>query len=614
MKKNYLLGLAIIFATGASAQVSKKVSKHIEKSFSTSAPQSKTEGEITEKAGGDIVWEDNFSTPANWTISNDGQTGATFGWNINSTEDSWWTNQVINSTSDGNFAEVNNGNPTVTPGTQALDVVYTLTTAQPIAITTNALTLSFLQYGAKFNDAQEMYVSVDGTNWILVGDNSDQPTLSAAGGAPYANPSEKSINLATLVPGSATQIWVRFSWTTGFPAEATNPNVWVAYGWMIDDVKIIETFENDLKLNGIVWGVDNGFEVLPYYKTPIAQVQPVRIGGIVENAGSLVKTDAVFNANITSAAFAGSSAASTILAYESDTLFTTTDFTPTAAIGAYMINGFAVQTALDDIPGNNSIASAINFEITQNTYARDMGVPSGTFSNQNAGYELCNQFDIFTGTPASGVDFFVDQTTATDAVVFVNIRDIGSATFDVLEQSNDYIIQASDKNQFITLQFATDYITTDATSYLVCVGSYGGVGTNDLIIGTSGTSAVQTSFLYDQPVDTWFYTTSTPMIRLSFAPNSTSTTELSNDFISAANVYPNPTSGVATVDFTLNSASDVSLEVIDITGKLIYTSNAGVLVSGANSKSIDVSSFQAGVYYVNVLTNGTKVTRKLIKE
>jgi hypothetical protein len=185
MKKNYLFGLAILFATGATAQVTKKFSKHIEKSFSTSAVGNKADGTITPKAGGDIVWQDDFTNPLNWTIDNAGQTAATFGWNVNSTESSWWTNQVINSTSDGNFAEVNNGNPTANPATQALNVVYTLTTAQPIAITTNALTLSFLQYGAKFNDAQEMYISTDGTTWVLVGDNSDLPTLSAAGGAPW---------------------------------------------------------------------------------------------------------------------------------------------------------------------------------------------------------------------------------------------------------------------------------------------------------------------------------------------------------------------------------------------------------------------------------------------
>ena len=614
MKKNYLLGLGILLATGVSAQVAKNAPQRIEKSFATTAVGNKADGNFTPKAGGDIVWENGFDDAADWVIDNNGQTGAAFGWNINATEDSWWTTQVINSTSDGNFAEVNNGNPTLTPGTQALNVIYTLTTAAPIAITTNNLTLSFLQYGARFNDAQEMYISTDGTTWSLVGDNSDQPVLSAAGGAPYANPTEKSINLATQVPASATQIWVRFSWTTGFPASATNPNVWVTYGWMIDDVKITETYADDLSLKGIVWGVDNEFEIMPYYRTPISQVRPILIGGIVENAGAADKTDAVFKANITSASFAGASAATTIDAYDVDTLFTATNFTPAASIGAYVMNGFEVETAVDDIPTNNTIAAPINFEVTQFTYARDRGTKTGTFTNQAVAYELCNQFDVFVGAEAGGVDFFVDPTTATGAVVYVNIRDISTADFDILEQSADYTILNGDKNKFISLPFSSVFNTADMTSYLVCVGTYGGVGTTDLIVGTSGVSAPQTSFLYDDADATWYFTTSTPMVRLNFNPNLLSTTNLSNEFVTVGNVFPNPTNGTATVEFALNAAAEVAVEVLDITGKVVYTNNAGTLNSGANSITVDASAFQAGVYYVNILTNGTSVTKKLIKE
>ena len=613
MKKNYLLGLGILLATGVSAQVAKNAPQRIEKAFTTTAVGNKADGTFTPKAGGDTVWYNNFNNAADWVIDNNGQTGAGFGWNINATEDSWWTTQVINSVSDGNFAEVNNGNPTLTPGTQALDVIYTLTTATPIAITTNNLTLSFLQYGARFNDAQEMYISTDGTTWTLVGDNSDQPVLSAAGGAPYANPTEKSINLASNVPASATQIWVRFSWTTGFPASATNPNVWITYGWMIDDVKITETYADDLSLKEIVWGVDNGFETMPYYRTPISQVQPIKIGGVVENAGSSVKTDAVFKGNITSASFAGESAASTINAYDVDTLFTTADFTPSSSIGAYVMNGFEVETALDEIPSNNAIAAPINFEVTQFTYARDRGTKTGTFNNQGDGYQLCNQFDIFVGGEVGGVDFFVDPTTTTGAVVYVNIQTIG-AEFEVVEQSDNYTILNGDKNKFISLPFSSVFNTADMTSYLVCVGSYGGVTPNDLIVGTSGVSAPQTSFLYDEAVSDWFYTTSTPMVRLNFNPDLLSTSNLSNEFVTVGNVFPNPTNGTATVEFALNASAEVALEVLDITGKVVYTNNAGTLNSGANSITVDASAFQAGVYYVNILTNGTSVTKKLIKE
>jgi len=39
--------------------------------------------ETTEKSLGITIWSDDFSTPANWSVDNSGQTGSTFGWNIN---------------------------------------------------------------------------------------------------------------------------------------------------------------------------------------------------------------------------------------------------------------------------------------------------------------------------------------------------------------------------------------------------------------------------------------------------------------------------------------------------------------------------------------------------
>jgi hypothetical protein len=55
--------------------------------------------------------------------------------------------------------------------------------------------LTFRQYGARFNDLQEIQMSTDGTTWITIGDNLDKPVLSAAGGSAYPNADTKTINL-----------------------------------------------------------------------------------------------------------------------------------------------------------------------------------------------------------------------------------------------------------------------------------------------------------------------------------------------------------------------------------------------------------------------------------
>ena len=68
----------------------------------------------------------------------------------------------ITSTSGGNFAELNNGDPIA--GTQALNVDYTMTTSNPIDVSglglNEQLVLEFQQYGALFHDKQEVIESV----------------------------------------------------------------------------------------------------------------------------------------------------------------------------------------------------------------------------------------------------------------------------------------------------------------------------------------------------------------------------------------------------------------------------------------------------------------------
>ena len=113
-----------------------------------------------EKTVGVTLWEDNFNTPSTWVLNNSGQTAANFGWNINNTSQGWWSTAGITATggSGGNNAELSNGDASI--GDQALDVTYTMTTAQPIDIVSlggsNQVSLTFRQYGARFNDLQEI--------------------------------------------------------------------------------------------------------------------------------------------------------------------------------------------------------------------------------------------------------------------------------------------------------------------------------------------------------------------------------------------------------------------------------------------------------------------------
>ncbi len=79
----------------------------------------------------------------------------------------------------------------------------------------------------------------------------------------------------------------------------------------------------------------------------------------------------------------------------------------------------------------------------------------------------------------------------------------------------------------------------------------------------------------------------------------------------AINVYPNPTNDFATIGITLGEASDVTFEVYNALGELVYKSNTENLSAGDYLHQIDVNGFAAGVYTVNTTVNDVRATSKL---
>jgi hypothetical protein len=69
-------------------------------------------------------------------------------------------------------------------------------------------------------------------------------------------------------------------------------------------------------------------------------------------------------------------------------------------------------------------------------------------------------------------------------------------------------------------------------------------------------------------------------------------------------VYPNPTQGMFTVSISNAEASDLSLELVNISGQTVYRNEVKSVYS--YNEEIDASSFAKGVYYLKV-NNGEEV-------
>jgi hypothetical protein len=79
------------------------------------------------------------------------------------------------------------------------------------------------------------------------------------------------------------------------------------------------------------------------------------------------------------------------------------------------------------------------------------------------------------------------------------------------------------------------------------------------------------------------------------------------------NMYPNPSNGNVSVLFTAVDGEKASVQVMDLSGRLVINRELGVLASGDAEASIDVQNLNAGVYIVTIQSNaGQKRTGKLV--
>lgn len=79
------------------------------------------------------------------------------------------------------------------------------------------------------------------------------------------------------------------------------------------------------------------------------------------------------------------------------------------------------------------------------------------------------------------------------------------------------------------------------------------------------------------------------------------------------NLYPNPSTGEANVNFNLHDAASVKISVVDILGKEVLPAIENNFAAGEQNITINKgSTLSKGVYFVNLTFNGAKMSTKLV--
>lgn len=544
---------------------------------------------------GITIWQNDFSNAAQWTTSNDpqGTPAHTAGdWTISTNVAGIPVAALApagHTTAANGFAFINSdaagGN-----AFQNASIVFN----QNIDLSAEAnVLLKFEQSHRRYAETTYVLWSTDGgATWNEVEVNGDMAVNTNT-----TNPATLQLNLSNEI-GGQDSVRIGFKYTGNFD-----------WFWAIDDVKITTPDDHDVALSGLYWGSTGAWGArLPYYQIPTAQVTAIDFSGVIANNG-LLNQNATFG--VQAGAFVGSSAPTLIPAFSSDTADCTTSLTPAAANATITVNAGVQIDSTDATPADNTIAGAATIVVNPNIYARDLDdIASGSF-NQGFGFEVGNIFDIYAADEISAIDVYIHPGANVGAEMYVKLYSIDAQTGDFVfvDESAPYTLGANDVDALLTLPLQGGAFTLNAGEpYLVVAGSNGdGGATDDLIVGTCGASEAQTSFYLDLTDNTWYYTTSTPMVRMNFSNASVNENSLLNSF----NVSPNPAAGSATIALSGKAGADATISIVDVTGKEVYNTLVSSL-NGTATVEVNTAAFGNGMYLVNVYSNGTKSSKKLI--
>ena len=461
-----------------------------------------------------ILWSNSFNTPSDWVINNTAGTPG-LGWEFSSNPAAIPVTQLspFASTTAANGFLFVNSDANNTADFDGTFINTTATTSATINLTGQPVVRLRYQHNFRWwHDTRGVSVSADnGATWtdFEMSNEADYSLPNQNAG----NPEQTVIDISSIA-GNQAQVKIRFYY---------NDHDWWGWYWAVDDVALFVPEDNDLVMLGGYWGSTGAWGIrMPYYQIPLSQLAPLDVSGIVKNNGTLDQNDVVFTAALASGTWSESSVPTLVPAGATNTISLTAALTPPAIVATHEINMSISSSATDALPADNSITGAATISINNYIYARDNGsATNSSIYNQGEGFFAGNIFDIFAPANLSGIDAYIGANAVAGAEVYARLYSVDptatttAAAFVFVDESAPYILTADDLGQKITLVLTAPL--SAGVSYVVVLGSYGdGGATNDLMISTAGVSEASTSYYYDMTDYTWYYTTSTPMVRMNF--------------------------------------------------------------------------------------------------
>lgn len=386
------------------------------------------------------------------------------------------------------------------------------------------------------------------------------------------------------------------------------------YFWQVDDVKIYENWTTDNSLTETF--MEAGIQGIPYYNMTVNQISPITFGGSIRNNGTVPAAGTVLTTTVSGGGTGTTASTPISIAVDAmDTVFTA-PWTPTAT-GAVVYN-FAhavTATATDGSPSDNAATDMMN--ITTSEYSVHNGTNGGAFTNlasQPGSPIACgNIMDIINNDNIVSMSIALNSTATNVGQVIKGLI----YKFDAA--ADDYVYFAETEqveigttgyanNTVITLNMAGGYVPVSAGDDLLVMQS------NEVGVSVRTAQRVQPGVVAGVTSAGTFSLANPRALRVSLNLNPSASLDEKAEDITIADVSPNPTNNNSVLNFTARTNQEVTIQVVDVTGKIMQTEELGTITAGGHTVNINSSNFNAGIYFVNIVTNDSVVTKKLIRK
>ena len=535
-----------------------------------------------------VLYTNDFSIPSTWSFSNTSNPSA-----------DWQITSNLNlapipafqpagfSTAFNNYAIINSD----AQGTAATqDCILELNTLITQCNNKPFVVLRFHQMLRRFNDTTSLEVSNNGTTWTEFLCN---PGL--VNNLNTSNPQKIDINISS-VAGNQDTVYIRFRYRAAD-----------AWFWAIDDVQILEQDQFDLEgLESSFGTIGNWGIEMPYFQVPVEQIAPVAISGKVKNSGHGAQPDA-FLSGTSANGYSSNTIPNLITANVTTNLNLPDLWTPASTIGVQTVDLTINSSAVDQVPINNALPP-VKVDVNAKYYARSSDIRSGRVSNNfyQYGYETGNIFDIFTDATITSAMVHVNSETTPGMPLYAKLYEaITQDSFVLLSMSDTVIMPSMMNDQVFRVRLISPTLLEANKSYLLTAGSIGSTTFPGLVMGTSGTAEIFTSYFKATNISTWFSFTETAMVKMNFE----SVLDVSELDKINFTIYPNPANDNIELRFDQVVAEEVDIYIVNTNGQKVIDLTKSQFTS---SLKIDVSELANGVYFVHMNSIKNSHTQKLL--